>query len=104
MAGLHIGNPRWASAPITVDALVYRLVCKNGLVRLVKGKSLLHHRPPWIQQSRKLRVCLAYAVQEALVQSSGFMERLHRPRARCCPTWKALWPPLRASTGFPRPW
>ena len=44
MAGLHIANSEVGKRSVTVDALVYRLVCTNGLIRLVKGKSLLHRR------------------------------------------------------------
>jgi len=75
VAGLHIGNSEVGKRAITVDALVYRLVCKNGLVRLVKGKSLLHHRHLGFGKG-ELQVCLDTAMRDALVQSSGFMERL----------------------------
>jgi len=77
VAGLHIGNSEVGKRAITVDALVYRLVCKNGLVRLVKGKSLLHHRHLGFGKG-ELQVCLDTAMRDALVQSSGFMERLHQ--------------------------
>ncbi len=75
VAGLHIGNSEVGKRAITVDALVYRLVCKNGLVRLVKGKSLLHHRHLGFGKA-DLGAGLSSAIREALVQSSGFMERL----------------------------
>ena len=75
VAGLHIGNSEVGKRAITVDALVYRLVCKNGLVRLVKGKSLLHHRHLGFTKV-ELGAGLGTAIREALVQSSGFMERL----------------------------
>lgn len=75
MAGLHIGNSEVGKRAVTVDALVYRLVCQNGLVRLVKGKSLLHHRHIGLSPG-EFSAGLGTAIRDALVQSSGFMERL----------------------------
>ena len=43
-AGIHIANSEVGFRPVTIDALVYRLVCTNGLVSLVKGQSLFHRR------------------------------------------------------------
>jgi len=43
-AGLHIANSEVGMRSVTVDALVYRLVCTNGLIKLVKGQSLFHRR------------------------------------------------------------
>ncbi|MES2459249.1 MAG: DUF932 domain-containing protein [Armatimonadota bacterium] len=77
MAGLHIGNSEVGKRAITVDALVYRLVCQNGLVRLVKGKSLLHHRHVGLSVG-DLNAGLGNAIRDALIQSSGFMERLEQ--------------------------
>ena len=42
--GVHVANSEVGLRSVTIDALVYRLVCTNGLIRLVKGKSLLHRR------------------------------------------------------------
>lgn len=44
MVGVHIANSEVGKRAVTIDALVYRLVCRNGLIRLVKGKSLLYRR------------------------------------------------------------
>lgn len=75
VAGLHIANSEVGKRSVTVDALVYRLVCQNGLVRLVKGRSLLHQRHVALTQPR-MELALKNAVNEALIQSTGFMERL----------------------------
>ena len=75
VAGLHIANSEVGKRSVTVDAMVYRLVCQNGLVRLVKGRSLLHQRHVALTQPR-MELALKNAVQEALIQSTGFMERL----------------------------
>jgi len=60
---------------VTVDALVYRLVCSNGLVRLVRGSSLLHQRHVSWSKPR-FEVALRQAVHEALVHGVGFIERM----------------------------
>ena len=39
-AGIHISNSEVGMRTLSVDALVYRQVCTNGLVRLVKNKSI----------------------------------------------------------------
>ena len=36
--GIHLVNSEVGMRSVTVDALVYRLVCTNGLIRLVKGQ------------------------------------------------------------------
>jgi len=75
VAGVHIANSEVGKRAVTVDALVWRLVCSNGLVRLVRGKSLLHQRH--IAQSKpRFELALATAVREALIHGVGFIERL----------------------------
>lgn len=75
VAGLHISNSEVGKRSVTIDALVYRLVCQNGLVRLVKGKSLLQRRHVAITTAH-MEMALRNAIREALMQSTGFMERL----------------------------
>lgn len=75
MVGLHIGNSEVGRRAVTVDALVYRLVCQNGLIRLVKGRSLLHRRhlslsAPHFQEA------LHGAVLGALDAAAGFLDQL----------------------------
>lgn len=74
-AGIHLANSEVGKRAVTVDALVYRLVCANGLIRLVKGKSLLYQRHVAVSQPR-FEAALGRAVREAMVQSTGFMERM----------------------------
>jgi len=40
MVGFHVSNSEVGRHSVRVDALVWRLVCSNGLIRLVNGKSL----------------------------------------------------------------
>lgn len=75
MAGVHIANSEVGKRAVTVDALVYRVVCTNGLIRKVGGESLLHQRH--ISLSRpEFRLTVQQAVKEAFVQSAAYLERL----------------------------
>lgn len=75
MAGVHVANSEVGKRCVTVDALVYRLVCSNGLVRLVHGSSLLYRRHVAVSKP-EFEIALRRAVGEALVSSVGFMEQL----------------------------
>jgi hypothetical protein len=69
--GVHLANSEVGYRSLTVDALVYRLVCTNGLVALVKGKSLLRQRHIHVAQPR-----FKAALEEALEQALGATETL----------------------------
>jgi hypothetical protein len=75
VAGLHLANSEVGSRAVTLDALVWRLVCTNGLVRLVRGRSLLYQRHVALSQAR-FTAALGTAVQEALQQSADFIEQV----------------------------
>jgi hypothetical protein len=75
VAGLHIANSEVGKRSVTVDALVWRLVCQNGLVRLVKGRSLLSQRHVALSRA-EFALALRDAIREALISGAGFMERL----------------------------
>lgn len=75
MVGVHIANSEVGKRAVTVDALVYRLVCSNGLIRLVKGKSLLYQRHVF-RSTERLKRALADAVGEAFNAADTFIERL----------------------------
>ena len=62
---------------MTVDALVYRLVCTNGLIRLVKGKSLMRQWHLHVSPTRFVGA-LGEAIECALQESEGFLEKLQR--------------------------
>lgn len=75
MAGVHIGNSEVGKRAVTVDALIYRVLCTNGLIRKVDGKSLLYQRhisvgKPGFAQS------VQSAVREALAFSAAWLTRL----------------------------
>ena len=58
-----------------MDALVWRLVCLNGLVRLVKGRSLLRQRHISWDRPR-FADALRTAVSEAVMAGAGLIDRL----------------------------
>src|SRR5262249_8787947 len=73
--GIHIANSEFGKRAVPVDALVFRLVCSNGLIRLVKGKSLLHQRHLFLSRPR-FEEALQQAIGEALTTAAGFLEQL----------------------------
>ena len=75
MAGVHIGNSEVGKRAVTVDALVYRLVCTNGLIRKVGGASMLHQRHIALSRPEFLQ-SVQQAVHEALAQSAAYLDRL----------------------------
>ena len=75
MVGLHVANSEVGSRALTVDALVYRLVCTNGLIRLVKGRSLLYRRHVSWTPTR-FQDALERAVMGALATATAFLDQL----------------------------
>lgn len=74
-AGVHIANSEVGARSLTVDALVYRLVCGNGLISLVRGKSLLRRRHVHISSPR-FRAELDEALSQAMAAADGLFARL----------------------------
>ena len=75
MVGVHVANSEVGKRAVTVDALVWRLVCMNGLVRLVRGKSLLRRRHVSWDRPR-FADALRVAVSEAVTAGAGLIDRL----------------------------
>ena len=75
MVGLHVANSEVGRRAVSVDALVYRLVCANGLIRLVRGRSLLRHRHVSWDEPR-FAEALQKALGEALTAGAGLIEQL----------------------------
>lgn len=73
--GIHIANSEVGKRAVSVDALVFRLVCTNGLIRLVKGKSLLSQRHLYLSEER-FQARLGTAMREAVTVAAGFLERI----------------------------
>lgn len=75
MVGLHVGNSEVGKRAVTVDALIYRLVCQNGMIRLVKGRSLLYRRHvSW--SSARFQEALQSAIAGALATATEFLDQL----------------------------
>ena len=75
MVGVHVANSEIGRRSVTVDALVWRLVCLNGMVRLVRGKSLLRQRHVSWDRPR-FADTLSRAVCEAMTAGAGLIDRL----------------------------
>jgi Domain of unknown function (DUF932) len=75
--GIHLANSEVGLRSVTVDALVYRLVCSNGLIKLVKGKSLLRKRHIHLAQPRFV-AALEEALESAFVTAEGFLEQMRQ--------------------------
>ena len=75
MVGVHVANSETGNRSVTVDALVWRLICLNGLVRLVRGKSLLRQRHVSWDRPR-FADALGRAVSEAVTAGAGLIDRL----------------------------
>ena len=75
MAGIHIANSEVGKRAVTVDALIFRLICQNGLIRLVNGRSLLRRRHVSLDPNGFART-LEEAVADAMDAALDFMERL----------------------------
>ena len=75
LCGIHVANSEVGRRAVTVDALVYRLVCQNGLIRLVKGKSLLYRRHVHLSAPR-FKEALEGAVLGALDEAGRFLEQI----------------------------
>jgi hypothetical protein len=75
MAGVHISSSEVGKRSVTVDAMVFRLVCQNGLIRQVKGKSLLRQRHIHITHER-FHEQFETAVREGMNIAAGFMSQL----------------------------
>ena len=74
-AGIHIANSEVGLRAVTVDALVFRLVCTNGLIRRLNQKSLLKQRHIHVSEPR-FQQMLEAAVSEATLVAAGFIEQM----------------------------
>lgn len=75
MVGIHVANSEVGARSLTVDSMVWRLLCLNGMVRLVRGKSLLRQRHVSWDRPR-FADALSHAVSEAVLTGAGLIDRL----------------------------
>lgn len=73
--GIHLTNSEVGLRAVTVDAIVWRLVCSNGLMHRVEGKSLLRQRHVRIEPSRFLSL-LEGAISQATMVAAAFIEQM----------------------------
>ncbi|MBV9852120.1 MAG: hypothetical protein JO250_20840 [Armatimonadetes bacterium] len=75
LVGLHVANSEVGKRSVSVDAIVFRLLCSNGLIRVVGGKGLLRQRHVSFDPPR-FRERLSRAISRALVEGAAFLSRL----------------------------
>ena len=75
LVGVHIANSEVGLRAVTVDAVVFRVVCTNGLIRRINHKSLLKQRHIHVDTSR-FQQMLTRAVGEAVTVAAGFIEQM----------------------------
>ena len=75
LVGVHVANSEVGLRAVTVDAVVFRLVCTNGLIRRVNHKSLLSQRHIHVSEPR-FQSLLERAVGEAITVAAGFIEQI----------------------------
>ena len=89
LCGIHVANSEVGRRAVTVDALVYRLVCQNGLIRRVKGRSLLHQRHVHLSAPR-FKEALEGAVLGALDEAGRFVEQIRAAARTPVPNVQAV--------------
>lgn len=75
LVGIHIANSEVGLRAVTVDAVVFRIICENGLVRRISGKSLLKQRHIHIAGERFVPL-LAEAIGQATLVAAAFIEQM----------------------------
>jgi hypothetical protein len=75
MVAVHIANSEVGFRAVSVDAGVFRLVCANGLMRRIDGKSMLKQRHIHVSED-KFPELLRGAMQEAVTSAAGFLEQM----------------------------
>lgn len=75
LVGIHLCNSEVGLRAVTVDAVVWRQVCSNGLVRKISGKSLMRQRHIHVAEAR-LESLLADALSQAIAVAAAFIEQM----------------------------
>lgn len=75
MAGLHIANSEVGKRSLSVDVMVWRQVCSNGLIKLVRGKNLLCQRHVSVSPHH-FTALLKQALSSAVSHANDFMEQM----------------------------
>ena len=75
VVAIHVANSEIGRRAVTIDACVYRLVCENGLVRKVAGKSLLRQRHIHVATA-SLIPSIQEAIGQAKLVAAAFIEQM----------------------------
>jgi hypothetical protein len=75
MAGLHISNSECGRRAAVVDSTVFRKVCANGMIRLIRGKNILCQRHVAVSPPHFVAL-LKQSLSIGLATASDFMEQM----------------------------
>lgn len=74
-AGFHLANSEVGYRSVTIEAMIFRLVCTNGLIRRVNSQSLFKQRHAFLSPEL-FRARMADALAQAAVVAAGFLEQI----------------------------
>lgn len=75
LVGIHVANSEVGLRAVTIDAVVFRVICDNGLVRRIAGKSLLRQRHIHVDTARFVPL-LTDAIGQATLVAAAFIEQM----------------------------
>ena len=101
LVGVHIANSEIGLRAVTVDAVVFRVVCTNGLIRRTNHKSLLKQRHIHVDTPR-FQSLLERAVGEAVAVAAGFIEQMALATKTTVPDPQAAVELLGQAWGLPK--
>ena len=101
LVGVHVANSEVGLRAVTVDAVVFRLVCTNGLIRRVNHKSLLSQRHIHVCEP-KFQQALEKALWEAVTVAAGFIEQMALATKTNVPDPQAAMEVLGQAWGLPK--
>ncbi len=78
-AGVHIANSEVGMRTLTINAILYRQVCTNGMVRLVRNQNL-YARKHIGAQPENLREIIQMSAREALDTGRDELDKLQQSR------------------------
>lgn len=75
IVAIHIANSEVGLRAVTIDACIYRLVCENGMVRKIAGRSMLKQRHIHISTEQFIPL-LQDAIGQARLVAAAFIEQM----------------------------
>lgn len=77
--GVHIVNSEVGYSMLTIESIIYRLVCSNGLIVAVGGERILAQRHLYLKQD-EIQARFIESLNEAIVQANSSLKFLAKSR------------------------